>query len=326
MRQRFRGAWLGVAAIVCAMAAGAEAPTSRPVTIWSEGIPLAGDLWLPAPLAERDAVPGMLLVHGWGGIKSHLNAADAPQFAALGYVVLTFDYRGWGESPGMLVRKSAGKGVPRPDELTEVRELVDPLAFLEDIRNALAFLMGEPRVDRNRLAVWGSSLGGGLALQTAIEFPAVRVLISQIGNVNPRAGIVDLPDASPLSQPSVLSRRIGIARGELPPFPGAESALPGLRGTMDWGKFRRWDPFARVDELEAATLVIDAADEELFDIAKNGHALYEAVKDRLTARYEVLPGKHYDLYRGESYEKALALESEWLQRHLRPAPTEESSK
>ncbi|MEQ8858783.1 MAG: hypothetical protein RIC56_09060 [Pseudomonadales bacterium] len=302
-------------------AASAAEPQRRTITVWSQGTPLAGDLWLPAGLEPGQRVPGLLLVHGWGGVRAHLNRAYAPQFAALGLAVLTFDYRSWGDSPGPIVRSdepvAAGQPLePRGDGYQEARRLVDPLLFLEDIRNAFAWLLGEPTVDGTRLGIWGSSLGGGLALQTAIDFPEIDVLIAQIGNVNPRGGVAFLADDSPLSRRSALARRSARARGEIPPFPGPESGLPGLNGNMNWAAFWLFDPFGRADELTAATLIIDAADEELFDIRGQGEALYHRIRHRLPSRYVTLPGKHYDLYRGPSYERALEIEQGWLRVHL----------
>jgi hypothetical protein len=78
----------------------------------------------------------------------------------------------------------------------------------------------------------------------------------------------------------------------------------------------RYDPFATAGQLTAATLIIDAADEELMDITKNGAALYKKIKDQVTARYEVLPGKHYDIYRGKGYATSHAMQKEWLEKHL----------
>jgi hypothetical protein len=306
--------------LLAALSARASDAESRPVTIWSEGTPLSGDLWLPQGLAEGEQVPGLLLVHGWGGVKSHLNQAYAPQFAALGLAVLTFDFRSWGDSPGPIVRTGEPIAEGQPLQALdhgyqEARELVDPLMFLEDIRNALAFLIGEPAVD-DRLAIWGTSLGGGLALQTAIDFPEIDVLIAQIGNVNPIGGIIGLADDNPLSRTSALERRAARARGEMPPFPGPETGLPGLRGNMNWARFWHYDPFREADRLTAATLIIDARDEELFDIRVMGEALYHRIKHRVPAEYLTLPGKHYDLYRGPSYERALEIEQDWLRRHL----------
>lgn len=298
------------------VAYAAPAPTSEPVTIWSDGTRLAGDLWKPAGLAADARVPAILLVHGWGGVKSHLNQAYAPVFAREGMIVLTFDYRGWGESDGKLVRVGAKPQADADtDEMTlqvrEVREIVDPIDQLADIRNALAYLSGEPQVDTGRLAIWGSSLGGGLALQIAGEYPHIGVLISQIGAVNSLANFESGDGAFARQAWEQQMRR---ARGAAPPFP--TGAQPGLRGAPDYFAMSRYDPIAWADDIEAATLIIDARDEELFDIARNGAELYRRIEGRVPARYETLPGQHYDIYRDEGYRQAVALQLEWLREHL----------
>ena len=71
-----------------------------------------------------------------------------------------------------------------------------------------------------------------------------------------------------------------------------------------------------VDRLRAATLIVDAAEEELFDIAENGALLHARIKEQVNARYAAVPGKHYDIYRDSGYAKALAMQSAWLQEHL----------
>ena len=71
---------------------------SRHVDIWSDGTRFSGDLWSPRGLQSADKLPA--LCHGWGGVRSHFNQAYAPEFVTAGYVVLTFDYRGWGDSFG----------------------------------------------------------------------------------------------------------------------------------------------------------------------------------------------------------------------------------
>jgi dienelactone hydrolase len=307
------------AVLLAALAMAAAGATGEPITIWSDGVRLAGNLWKPEGMAAAEKRPAILMAHGWGGTKAHLNQAYAPQFVAMGYVVLTFDYRGWGESDGKLVRTGA-KPQGDMDEyvlrVREVRTIVDPLDQLEDIRNAYYYLIGEPNVDPERLAMWGSSLGGGLALQTAATLPGFAVLISQIGAVNTQAGTNVTDERNPLGDAAMNRWRIARARGEVPPFPGAETSVEGLQGNPDWPEYVRYDPFSTRDALTAATLIIDAANEELFDIGQNGAALYAAIKDRVPARYETLPGNHYDIYRGEGYQASLALQKAWLEEHL----------
>ncbi len=310
--------WLTIVLFLLVSAVGYAKPQQEAITIWVDGVRLAGNLWKPSDLGKAEKRPALLMVHGWGGLKSHLNQAYAPQFADMGYIVLTFDYRGWGESDGKLIRvgnKPEDAGEEFTVKVKEVRTIVDPLDQLEDIRAAHAYLVGEPQVDAKRLAVWGSSLGGGLALQTAATLPGFKVLITQIGSVNPRADDSDAEDY-PLSPINMMRLRSAVSRGELPPFPGPDGAIEGLNGFPDWHRYVRYDPFATADQLTAATLIIDAVDEELFDNTTNGAALYAKLKNRVKVRYESLPGKHYDIYRGDGYAAAIAMEKQWLEKYL----------
>ena len=62
---------------------------------------MAGDLYWPATAGDQ-RLPAIVMRHGWGGKKAGL-VRNAVTFAADGFVVFAFDYRGWGESDGKLV-------------------------------------------------------------------------------------------------------------------------------------------------------------------------------------------------------------------------------
>ncbi len=295
-------------------------PSSEKVTIHSDGIRLAGDFWAPPGGDPETPRPAILLVHGWGGSKDHLNRAYAPQFSEMGYYVLTFDYRGWGDSDGELRPVGAlpdGRGDVFETQVREYRQIVDPIKQYDDIEAAIDWLMTQPGVDRSRLAVWGSSLGGGLALKTAVNHPEIDVLIIQIGNVNPQASIQKVPGDSPVAPRNIELLRSAIARGEAPAFPGPEAATKGLEGFVHYPGMLRHEPMVGIESLKAATLIIDAEDEELFDTDENGRLLYERIKDQTTVRYETLPGSHYELYVDEGYAAALELEKNWLEEHFK---------
>ncbi|MCB2080000.1 MAG: alpha/beta fold hydrolase, partial [Novosphingobium sp.] len=281
----------------------------RAVEIVSDGTRMAGNFWRPADAAQGEARPCVLMIHGWGGLKSHLNSTYAPRFCAEGWNVLTFDFRGWGESEGRLlpagrVNPPLGHGETRAVEVTETREVVDPVAQSVDVEAAIAWLEGEPGVDRGRMALWGSSLGGGLALRAAIDHPEFSSLISQIANSNPRSNWLAFGgEMGPLGDANIRKWQIGIARGLMPSVPDPSAALGELVGAPHYPEFVPFDPMKRIDELQAHVLVIDAADEELFDADRNGGLLHQILEPRGQSERRVFPGQHYDLYSGDSYDR-----------------------
>ena len=308
---------LGLTGSVAVSAAAADGVDQEPIMIWSQGARLQGDIFKPAGLKPGERIPGILLVHGWGGEKKHLNRAYAPQLAGLGFLVLSFDMRSWGESDGFLLANDslplAAESQAVEVEGQHVRLIVDPLEMLEDSRAALAYLVGEPQVQADNIGVWGTSLGGGIALVTAANDSRVKALVSQIGAVNNLANWSMIPSAMALQWETQR------ARGEIAPYPGPESGAPGLKGYPDMIAMMRYDPAAYWDELTMPTLVIDAKDEELFDRAKNGQALYESLQGRVATEYLVLPGKHYAIYRDDGYRAALKAAQDWFVKYLKRA-------
>lgn len=108
------------------------------IDIKVNGDHIAGTIVSPAT-----QVPGVLLVHGWGGSQEQY-LARAREVAALGCVCLTFDLRG-----------HAGT---RPQHDTVSRE-----NNLHDVLAAYDVLAGYRTVDPSAIAVVGSSYGGYLA-------------------------------------------------------------------------------------------------------------------------------------------------------------------
>jgi dienelactone hydrolase len=290
----------------------------KPVTIWSEGTRLAGDLWTP-DAAASEKLPAILLCHGWGGLKEHLNATYAPWFSKAGFVVLTFDYRGWGESAAKLipigeVTTPDSPGSPSSNdsngELTirarAVREVVDPFDQIRDIANCLDFLEGEPPVDTERIGLWGSSYGGGHVVFTAAHDARIKAVVAQVGAQQPAAASIALGRA----------RAIARARGAIGPIPPAEDGVPGLAGTPDLAKMAHYCPLATADKIRVPTLVIDAEQEELFDRKQNGYLLNQIVSKNATSRYVTFPCKHYAIY-DTYYRDASNLARDWFITHLK---------
>jgi uncharacterized protein len=125
----------------------------------SAGVELVG--YLHRPTDTRGRLPGVVMGHGFSGTQDRL-FYNAERFAEAGFAALTFDYRSFGESGG------------------EPRQLVGIKGQLEDWRAAIRFARGLEGVDVERIALWGSSLGGGHVIVVAAEDPRIAAVIAQI--------------------------------------------------------------------------------------------------------------------------------------------------
>ncbi len=118
----------------------------------------AGWLYLPA---GRSAPPVVVMAHGFAGTRDVGLPGVAERFARDGIAAFVFDYRHFGASGGL------------------PRQIVDAGAQLDDWRAAITFMRARSDVDGSRLALWGTSLGGGHALTVAAEDENVRAIVAQ---------------------------------------------------------------------------------------------------------------------------------------------------
>ena len=133
------------------------------VSFDSHGSKIFGDLYYPDK--KSDLSPGIIMCHGFAGVKEMLLPAYAKRFADHGYIVLTFDYRGFGESEG------------EPGRL-------DPKLQIEDIHNAINFFTGIDGVDISRVGLWGTSYGGANAVLAASNTDKIKALCVQLTFAN----------------------------------------------------------------------------------------------------------------------------------------------
>ena len=285
------------------------------VLIWSDGVRLVGRVYTPTDMTPGQKLPGLLLVNGWGGTVKNTSARYAKIFAEQGYVVLTQDYKGWGKSNGTLYYD---RPIPAAGEITEnitlnvkhLRRIVDPFSFAEDTEAAFNYLISDPRVQKNNIGVWGTSMGGGVSMGTVATHDNVKAFVDQIGAVNHEANFFMIAERT------IREAEAGVARGEIPAIPDPSMKAEGLSGYPNYIAMKRFEPWDYVDGINVPTLIIDAEDEEFFDRMKNGKALHDAIKDRVDSKYVVLPGKHYDIYRQES-PKAIEETIIWFNKYLK---------
>ena len=283
---------------------------SRQVNIWSDYTRLSADLFYPKGARAGDNLPAIILCPGWGGLRAHLSRDFAPVFARAGYVVLTFDYRGWGGSDSRLI--IAGPA-PKPDENGEltvrprtVREIVDRRDQIEDIVSAINFISGEPMVDPDRIGLWGSSFGGGNVVIVSAQDSRVKAIVIQVAPLHYRWIPIE----------NVKRQAIARARGEIDQLPPDTDRMKGRKGIPNYVRMAASHPIDFADRLNIPVLIIDAENEELVKTNEHGKALHGLLKNRVPVRYEVLPGTHFEIYT-KSREPATRMAIEWFDQHLK---------
>jgi len=281
------------------------------ITLWSRGVALDGDIYRPKGLTAQQMVPAVVLSHGIGGDKE-TTSRYAALFAASGMIALTFTHASWGNSRGQLVAVDAqpdgGCGRQGIVAAREVRDVLDPLDWVESFRAAIDYIEGEPNVDINRIGAWGTSYGGGTALYATAVDSRIKALGIQV------PAVFNLPEI--LAQ-KARERAIQIARGEFGPVPQGEDALPGLKGTPHFARMAQFRVSDMVDLVDVPTLILDAANEEMFDTTQSGGLTHQRLKDRgIDTHYEVLPDiDHYGIY-FDGYERGSTLACDWFAKHL----------
>ncbi len=286
----------------------------RPATIMSEGVRMAAEVFAPrAP--EKKKLPTIVMCHGWGGTAAALRP-DAIAFARAGYLVVTFDYRGWGASDSRVILTgkppAEREGRKFTAEVQEVREVVDPIDQTTDLMNAIHWVYADEQCDRDRIGLWGSSFSGGHVVYVAARDPRVRATVSQVPSLDARWVLSDGVRRATHGTGSARARgRMGY------PKPG-EGRIGNLRGAPILEKMIGYAPVEDVLRAKScAMLFILAEHEELFDNREHGilaHRRAPGPKKLVT-----IPGiRHYAIY-SEARTQAQKLAIEWFDEHLRGA-------
>ncbi len=135
---------------------------ATPVTFYSEGVRLVGDVYYPPDLEPGARCAGIVLCHGYTGVKDLYLPDNARVLTEAGYVAMTFDYKGWGNSDGP-------------------RSRLAPYSRVADAQAALTFLGTLPAVDAERLGLYGTSYGGATVTWVAAIDDRVKCVVSVVG-------------------------------------------------------------------------------------------------------------------------------------------------
>ncbi|WP_377705234.1 alpha/beta hydrolase [Pseudoduganella sp. UC29_71] len=275
--------------------------------------------WLYLPVGVRRP-PVVVLGHGLGAVREMGLDAYSERFAAAGMATLAFTYRYFGDSGGM------------PRQLMSVRRQ------LADWEAALGFVQQLPEVDGGRVAIWGSSFGGGHAIEVASRHPELKAAVSQCPFTDgwesaTALGVRATLQIAPVVLRDFAARLFGrppvmvpiAARPGQPALMNAHDALPGYLALMPKGLAFVNRVAARViPEIVGYRPGRSAAGVKLpilfcvsrtdtvtppeRTIAMAGRAPHGEIK--------LYDCGHFDFYLGQHFERAVSDQTNFLARHL----------
>src|SRR3954452_2233891 len=275
--------------------------------------------WLYRPEGEEPH-PIVVLAHGFGAVREARLWAYAERFAEAGMAALVFDYRHFGASGG------------------EPRQLLDIGLQLDDWRAAIAFARGLDGIDPDGVALWGTSFSGGHVAVMAAEDHAVVAAISQGTYIDGPASLMALGARNMLRLASAglrdeAARLFGRSPRMMPIVgpPGTLAAMsspdaePGYRAMFPpEAPFRNevaarialriggYRPIRRAAEITCPWLVcvLDG------DVITPPRPALKAAGTAPRGEARRYPGEHFDIYVGELFERVVADQIEFLERHL----------
>lgn len=265
--------------------------------------------------------PCVVAAHGFGALKEGGPVRMIERFAERGYAGVAFDYRHWGESGGA------------------PRQLLDIGRQHEDYRAAIAFARAMPGVDPERIVLWGSSFSGGHVIAVAAGDPRIAAVISQAPHMDGLATMRKVaPAVAARATVNGLRDQLGGLLGREPHYvqivgePGEDAVLSGPGAVAEFASLYdegfEWDnrvaariglrigvysPGRKAKQLGCPLLVL-VCGEDLITPPEPAIAAAEAAARGELQVYTGLP--HFQIYRGEPFERALSDQLAFLDAHL----------
>lgn len=278
---------------------------------------IAADFYIPKT-NNKSAV--IIMAHGFAGLRQFKLIQYAQRFAQAGYAVILFDYRYWGGSTG------------------KPREMISINSQLEDWKTMIQYASTCKFIDNRRIVLWGTSLSGGYALSLASELKNIQAIMVQIPYVDgaETAKLYPLqryPQALKLSSQDYMGSKMGLNPKRLPVvdqyklcfMPTADSYygyLSIVNPDYYWSgevparvffNLMRYRPIQLVRQINIPVLFIAAQHDSLIPIESSREA---ATNIAPFVSYHEWDMKHFDIYHGSWFEKAVTTQLEFLHQHI----------
>jgi fermentation-respiration switch protein FrsA (DUF1100 family) len=292
----------------------------RPVEFYSEGVKLRGDIYLPDDMQANDRRAGIVLCHGYTGVKDLYLPDTAQALNRAGYVVMTFDYKGWGESEGP-------------------RSRLAPYSRVLDVQAAMTFLSLRPEVQADRIGLYGTSYGGATVCWVGAVDPRAKCIVSVVGIGHGGRWMrsVRRPDEwYDLLERSQADRERRVQTGESEFVERSEVLLPDRQSADLAAATRRDNPWAInsipldyvddtlgfhpewiVDKIAPRPVLFITTDNDRLVPPEESERLYAQAKE--PKRLVVLKGYgHYEVYVEPAFSEVMAATLDWYRQYLPP--------
>ncbi|RFU30920.1 hypothetical protein B7463_g5401, partial [Scytalidium lignicola] len=293
----------------------------RDVTfLTTDGITLKG-WFFPAGLEKG---PCVIMTPGLTALKGHFVDGFAAAFQKAGFHALLYDNRGFGESGGH-------------------RFDADPIKAQDDYLDAFDYAASLPEVDSERIAYWGSSFSGGVAVAAAAIDHRIKALVIQAPFVS---GELQFETHMGFF-PGVLQDRARIRAGEEMPLTRlvastieeatAETANVLLRDAVAFRYFQdshaqggnwenkmttmslfralRFEPIKYIHRITPTPFLMVLGDKDVSVLTSHQLQAFELARE--PKQLHILKNcGHFGPYRGDFFKENVAVQIEFLKKHV----------
>ena len=261
--------------------------------------------------------PTIILCHGFCGIREILLPQFAEVFTQAGFVTITFDYRGFGDSDG-----ERGRLIPEMQ--------------IDDIVTVINWAKEQPFIDKERVGLWGTSLGGGHVFGAAVKDGGVKCIVSQLAFADGEKNITlnmsceekkefisTLEKLDNIKKTSGREKFVSITRilndtesinffeKNRTQYPSMDIKIPFL--TVK--EMIAYKPMDYAAQVTCPSLIV-VAEKDTVNPIEQGIELYNSVKHEDKWLYFVNDAQHYDAYSGKYFDEIYAVETEWFKYYL----------
>ncbi len=290
----------------------------RSVELYSEGVKLQGDIYTPDGLSSGERRGAVLLCHGYTGVKDLFLPDNARALNRAGYVAMTFDYKGWGESEGP-------------------RNRLAPYSRVADVQAAVTYMGLQPEVNAEKIGLFGTSYGGSIVTWVGAVDPRIRCVASVVGVGNGArwmSRVRRTDEWYDLLERSRVDRERRATTGESEMVDRDEILLPDRQSALLSAEARRKNPAAVntipleyvddtlgfnpewiVDRVSPRPILFITTDNDRLVLPEESGELY--IRAGEPKKLVVLKGYgHYEVYQEPAFSEVMAAALEWYGEHM----------